>query len=138
MSSFVLTDARIEIDANVVSTDANQVSLSYEAETQDDTAFGDDTRSSAGGLKNWSAEVTFLQDFAAAGIDSIMFPLVGTTVTVKFRSTTAAIGGSNPEYTGSAVISSYSPFGGSVGDMATANVSMVPGGASPTLARNTS
>lgn len=135
MGTIALTDARIEIDSNVVSDDANQVSLNYEAESLDDTSFGDDTRSSKGGLKNWSGDVQFIQDFANAEIDSILFPLVGTTVVLKFRATSDAISTSNPEYTGTALIQSYAPLGNSVGELAGASITFEAAG---TLARNTS
>lgn len=135
MATFVLTDAVITIDGTDLSDHGNQVSVSYEAETQDDTAFGDDTRSNSGGLKNWSMDITFLQDFAASEVDATLFPLVGTTVTVAVRSTSSAVGSTNPSYTGTALIQSYSPFGNSVGDQATASVSCVAAG---TLSRATS
>lgn len=138
MGKFVLTDAVIDVDGTVLSDRANQVSVTYEAETQDDTAFGHTTRSNAGGLKNWSMEITFLQDFAAAEVDATLFPLVGTTVTVKVKGDSAATSATNPEYSGEGLIQSYSPFGNSVGDQATASCSVVPGGTSPDLARNTS
>lgn len=134
MATRILTDARIEVDANVLSDDANQVELSYEAETQDDTVFGDDTRSNKGGLKNWTMSITFLQDWDAAAVDAILFPLVGSTVTVKLRPTSAAIGTGNPEYVGLGVLSSYTPMGNSVGELASAPVEFVAAG---TLARNT-
>lgn len=141
MATFVLTDARIAINGTDLSDHGNQVSISYEAETQDDTAFGDDTRSNAGGLKNWSASVTFLQDFASGEVDATLFPLVGTAVTVSFRGTSGAKSTTNPDYgdgTTTGLIQSYSPFGNSVGDMATASLEIVPGGSSPDLVRATS
>ena len=135
MATFVLTDAVITIDGTDLSDHGNQVSVSYEAESQDDTAFGDDTRSNAGGLKAWSMDITFLQDFAASNVDATMFPLVGTTVTVAVRGDSAAISATNPSYTGTGLIQSYSPFGNAVGDQATASVTVQAAG---TLSRATS
>lgn len=135
MATFVLTDAVITVDGTDLSDHGNQVSISYEAEAQDDTVFGDDTRSNAGGLKNWSMDVTFLQDFAASEVDATLFPLVGTTVTVAVRATSSAIGATNPSYTGTGLIQSYSPFGNSVGDQASASLSVACAG---TLSRATS
>lgn len=135
MATFVLTDAVITIGGTDLSDHGNQVSITYEAETQDDTVFGDDTRSNAGGLKNWSMDIEFLQDFAASEVDATLFPLVGTAVTVAVRATSDAVGATNPSYTGTGLIQSYSPFGNSVGDQASASVSVVPAG---TLSRATS
>ena len=133
MATFVLTDAVLDIDGTDLSDHGTQVSITYEAEAQDDTVFGDDTRSNAGGLKSWSMSIEFLQDFAASEVDATLFPLVGTTVTVKARGDSAAISTTNPSYEGTGLIQSYDPFGNSVGDMATASVSVQPAG---TLSRN--
>lgn len=138
MGTFVLTDAVITIDGTDLSDHGNQVTINYEAETQDDTAFGDDTRSNAGGLKNWSMDIQFLQDFDASQVDATLFPLVGTTFTVSVKADSATTSATNPEYTGSGLLTSYTPIGGSVGDQASSPISIVPGGSSPTLTRATS
>lgn len=136
--SFVSTDAVIVIDGVDLSDQCNQLSLSYEAETQDDTTFGNDTRSNVGGLKNWGVEATFLQDEAAGQVGAILFALVGTTATISIKETSAAVSASNPDYgegVTTGLISSAPPMGNSVGDLATTSVTIIPGGASPTLTR---
>jgi hypothetical protein len=125
MAEIVLTDARIEIDANVVSDHGNQVSITYEAETQDDTTFGNTTRSNKGGLKNWQMELNFVQEFSAE-LDAILFPLVGTDFIIKVRPASGAIGASNPEYSARGILTNYAPIGGSVGDLAAAPITILP------------
>jgi len=136
VATFVLTDASITINAVDLSDHSNQVSVSYEAESQDDTVFGDDTRSAIGGLKNWSMSITFLQDYASSQVDDTLFDIVGTTVALIVKPTSDAISTTNPAYTATGLIQSYSPMGQSVGDMASATVSIVPGGTAPTLLRD--
>lgn len=136
MATIALTDAYISFGtAGVIDADSNQVSLTYSAEVLDDTAFGDSTRSSKGGLKNWSADVTIIQNFAASAIDSKLFPLVGTTATLAIRPTSSAKGGSNPEYTGTALFADYNIVGNSVGELAQATISFRSAG---DLSRSTS
>ena len=135
MTTEVLTDARVEYDSVDLSAFVTSVALTYESEAQDDTAMGDDTRSNLGGLKNWSAEIEFNQDFAASGPDATLFAKVGSIANLKIRKTSAAIGSTNPEYSGDALLTSYPPFGNSVGDKATTSASFVPGGTNNTLAR---
>ncbi len=140
MATKVLTDAVIILGGVNLSDHANQVTLNYEAETQDDTVFGDDTRSAAGGLKNWSVEVSFLQDFAAGSVDATLFALIGTTATWSIKGDSAATGVDNPAFGNNVTTGlfvSAPPLGNSVGDMAGTSVSIVPGGASPTLVRAT-
>lgn len=134
MSSLVLTDAHIIVNAVTLSASGRQVSFTYEAEPQDDTAFGDTTHSRLGGLKDWSADIEFNQDFAAGNVDATLFPIVGTVVTVEFRPTSGARSGTNPGYTGSALVASYQPFGNSVGEAARARCRLMAAG---TLTRAT-
>lgn len=138
MATTTLTNAFFEFDTVDLSSYVRSVTLSYEAETGDDTAMGDDTRSNLAGLYNWSIEVEFNQDYDASAVDDTLFAKVGKTGTVKVRNDAGAISTTNPEFSGDAVLTSYPPLGGSVGDVHTTSASFVPGGASPTLTRSTS
>lgn len=135
MAEFVFTDASVVINAVDLSDHVRQVTLNYSAELQDDTAMGDDTRSRIGGLKDWSMELEFNQDFAAAEVDVTLFPLVGSTFTVTLKPTSAAVSATNPSYSGTGILESYPPLGGSVGDLATTSVTIQAAG---TLTRATS
>lgn len=129
MASFAFTDARVEINSVVMSSFVRSVTLNVEAEDLEDTAMGDTFRSRIGGLKDWSVDVEFNQDFAASAVDVTIFPLLGTVVNVKVRPTSAAISATNPEYSGSVLINEYNPLDGSVGDLATTSVSWPGAGA---------
>lgn len=135
MPNLVLTDAYISIGGNVMSTKANSVSINASVATQDDTAFGDTTKSNMAGLKDWSMDVEMNQDYAAADVDSILWPLLGTTVAIEVRPTSSAVGAGNPKYTATGLITSYNPIGGKVGDKAACKLTLVPGGATPALTR---
>lgn len=134
MASLVLTDAFVSLGGTDVSTYVRSVRLPLEVETLDDTTMGDTTRINKGGLKSWTCEIEWQQDFADNLIDEILFGLVGTTFTLIVRPTSSAVGTSNPNYTGTGLLSSYQPFGQSVGDLATATTTIVSAG---TLSRAT-
>ena len=135
MAKFVLTDVFVSVDGNDLSASCNSVSFPYGANEADDTHFGDTTHQMIGGLKNWSFDAEFSQDFAASNVDSILFPLVGTVVTVIMRPTSAAVSATNPNFTGSALLSQYTPLQGAVGDKAKTTIHMISSG---TLSRATS
>ena len=135
MAEFVFTDASVVVNAVDLSDHVRQVTLNYSAELQDDTAMGDDTRSRIGGLKDWSMEVEFNQDFAASEVDVTLFGLVGTTFTVTLKPTSGAVSATNPSYSGTGILESYPPMGGSVGDIATTSITIQAAG---TLTRATS
>lgn len=122
MATLVFIDGFVSIDSNDVSDHVVSVTLNYEGEVIDETAMKDTTRTAKGGLLAWSFEVELQQDFATSQIDSIMFPLVNTVVTVIFRPTTASVSTANPNYTGSALITNWPPFGNAVGELAMATL----------------
>ena len=134
MATFAFIDARIELNSVVMSAMATSVTLKVNADELEDTAFGDTFRTRLGGLKDWTVDVDFNSDFAASQVDQTLFPLLGTLVTIKLRPTSAAIGTTNPEYSGSVLITEYTPLDGGVGDLAKVSVSW-PG--SGVLARAT-
>lgn len=134
MASLAFTDGRFELNSVVLSTFTTSVKLEISAEALDDTAMGDTYHSRIGGLKDWSAEVEMNQDFAASAPDVSLFSILGTVVTAKFRATSAAISTTNPEYSGSVLVESVTPFGNGVGDLAKVTVKLSGAG---TLARAT-
>jgi predicted secreted protein len=121
----VLTDARVEINSVVLSDHSNDVKVAYGAEIKEKTAFGETTKSKLPGVKDWSVDITFMQDFDAAKVDATLFSLVGAAAfPVKIRRTTAVISATNPEFQGNALLASYSPISGKHGDVHTVSVKL--------------
>lgn len=122
MASLAFTDARVEINAVDLSDWVTSVELPVEFEELEDTAMGDSARSRIAGLQDSSVSITFNQDFAAAAVDTTIWPLIKTIVVIKVRPTSAAISATNPEYVGSYLISQWNPFNNEVGDLAQVEV----------------
>lgn len=135
MAEFVFTNAFLSIGGVDLSDHVRSVTLNYSAEMQDKTAMGDLTRTRLGGLLDWSLEVNFNQDFAASNVDATLFPLVGTSPAIVLRGDAGVVSATNPEFQGNAVLESYAPLGGNVGDMAETPVTFPGDG---TLTRATS
>jgi len=121
MATFVLTDATLTVGGTDLSDHIRCISLDYGAELQDDTVMGDTTRSVAGGLMTWAFTVEWLQDYAVGEVDATLFSLVGTSVALVGKPTSASVSTTNPSYSGSGILGSYNPMGGGVGDQATAS-----------------
>lgn len=132
MASFAFIDCRLEVNSVVLSGFARAVTLNISADELDTTTFGNIYRTRIAGLADWSVQLEFNSDFAASAVDATLHPLLRSTTTVKVRPTTASIAATNPEYSGSALVSQYNPFGNSVGDLATVSVQWPGAG---TLAR---
>lgn len=133
MGSFAFIDARVEINSVDMSAFAKSVTLNVSADELDDTAFGDTYRSRIGGLKDWTVDIEWNQDFANGAVDATIWPLFGTVTSIKIRPTSSAISATNPEYSGSVLVNAYSPADGSVGDLASTSVSW-PGASALTRA----
>lgn len=129
MASFALTNAYVTVNAVDLSAFTRSVTLNVEAEDLEDTAMGDTYRSRIAGLKDWSVDIEWNQDFAASAVDVTVFALLGTVVAVQVKPVNAAISTTNPQYSGNVLVSEYSPLDGSVGDLATTSVSWPGAGA---------
>jgi hypothetical protein len=123
MAKFAATDFSVTINGGTVSTNLNSVELAQEADDLETTAFGSTGwRTRIGGLKNASLTLNFMQDFGAASIDETLNELLGTIATVTIKPTSAGVSATNPVYTANCLVTQYSPFASSVGDIATLSV----------------
>ena len=130
MAAFALTDAFLSIGGTNISSYIKSVELTLNGETVDVTAMSSTSwRSFVAGLRDWEISVTCNADMAATLLDSIMWPLYQTSQTIILRATSAALGTSNPNYTGSAIVVPGSIVGGSVGDAAETSFTLRGSGA---------
>lgn len=127
MAQIVLTNADITVNGVVLSDRANSVTLTYEIEAVETTAFGTN-RAFVGGLQNIAIDVEFMQDFAASEVEATIFPVVGTQTTVTVRPSAAATSTTNPLYTVSGTyLASHTPVAAAVGELAMTSLSFAGG-----------
>ncbi|MFN0088674.1 MAG: hypothetical protein ACKVWR_00170 [Acidimicrobiales bacterium] len=130
MATFAMTDCYIAIAGSDRSAHIKKVAIGVDAAELDVTDFASGGWTDVqGGLKSGQIQLTFQQDMAASSIDSIMWPLLGTVATFEIRATNAAVGTSNPKYTGSFFIKTWKPLDGDVGALATVDVTFPTSGA---------
>ncbi len=127
MGVYTFVNGYLSVAGTDLSARVKSMTLATGVEVQDPSAMGVNTRLALAGLGTWSLTVTFNQDYAAGNVDAVLSALVGPNLTAAliFRPDAGAQSPTNPEYTGTAVVSSYQPIGGSVGDLATAPVTFV-------------
>jgi hypothetical protein len=123
MAKFAATDYDITINGASFSTNLNSVELTQEADDLETTAFGQGWRTRIGGLRNANITLNFMQDFGAASVDATLNPLLGSIATVVVKPTSGSVSSTNPAYTALCLVTQYSPFASSVGDLATLSVS---------------
>ena len=68
-----------------------------------------------GGVKKGSLAVEFVKDADLSGLDAAMFAALGTVITFEISKTSDAAGATNPHYTGSLLVTQWTPIAGAVG-----------------------
>lgn len=68
-----------------------------------------------GGIFKGTLAVEWVKDADLSGLDAAMFAALGATQTFLIRQTSAALGADNPKYTGSVLVTQWSPIQGSLG-----------------------
>jgi hypothetical protein len=123
MAKLVLTNAVVKINSVDYSANVNQVEIAVTADEVDTTAFSSTGwRTVTGGLKSGSVTLSFHNDFAAGALDGALWPLFNTLATVVVLPNGTTAGTSNPSYTFTALVNNLTPISGSVGDLATQNL----------------
>lgn len=138
MATVAYTNAYLSVNGNDLSSHVSELTLNYSSEMLDETAMGDSNRVFKGGLKNWSVDVTFHQDFSAGGPDAILFPLVGVTACIELRPRNSCSTAINPSFSATAILDAYPPMAGAVGDLLDVTGTFQPGGSAPNLTRASS
>jgi hypothetical protein len=128
MSKIVLTDAEIIINSVGLSDLSNSVTINYEVDSVEVTAFGDTGHNFTGGLRNLSVEVALMQDYANGKTEATIYPLVGTTTTLVIKPTSGLDSPTNPRYTiTGAFLASHTPVAGAVGELSMTTLTFTGG-----------
>lgn len=115
MATQTLTNCKLYVAGFDLSGDMNALSLTYAAELQDATTFGQDTRIRKGSLRTIVAEHQGLWSAGTGEPDDVLFSRIGTSnVPISLCPTTGAVGEVAFLFRG--VHAAYNP-GGSIGDM---------------------
>lgn len=127
MAVQVLTNASISIGGTDFAARSNSVTLNYEVDSVEVTAFGGNHQFT-GGLQNNSVEITLMQDFAATQVESVIYPLVGTTTTLIIIPVNTTVSSTNPRYTiTNAYLAAHTPVAGAVGELAMTTLTFTGG-----------
>ena len=129
MARIVLTNAVVKINSVDLSDHVASVELAQEVEEVETTAFGDSARTRTGGLANNSLSLDFHQDFASASVDDTLNGLVGGTASFEILPNGTAVSATNPKYTGTVLLTEWTPVSGAIGELATASITWPISGA---------
>jgi hypothetical protein len=119
MAKVVLKDASIVVNTVDLSTRCDQITIEDSAEEVDVTTFqGNGYREFMQGLKDATVTASFFQDFASGSVHSTLNAVYqsGATFDVVIKGDDAAVSATNPSFTITCRLFSYSPISGSVGE----------------------
>lgn len=124
MAKFVLKNALVSVNSVDLSNRSSKVTVETQFDPVDVTSFGGTYKEIIQGMGDAKITVSFFQDFAAAEVDATLWPLSqsGATFPITVRPTNSAKSATNPSYEMTAVLLSYNPIDGSVGDASTTDV----------------
>ncbi len=114
----------LDINGTNLENRASSLEITTEYDEVDFTTFCSDFKEFGQGLGDVTWTVDFFQDFAAASVDAILFPLSqsGGTFLMKASPGSEAVSATNPMYQMGARVFSYSPIAGAVGEASTTSV----------------
>jgi hypothetical protein len=121
VAKFTLTDAYININGVTLSDHARSITIEDTRAQVDFTAFGATSLVYGKGLGDAKFTVEFYQDFAAASVHATLQPLISSTTpfTIEARYTSGARSTTNPGFSMTALLFTYNPLSGSIGDAST-------------------
>lgn len=141
MAVFVLRNAWVKINGtNDISDHVSEVSVNMTAADVDVTAMGAGGHQRILGIRDDSFTLTAFSDFAANSLDAIMYPLftasnnAGSLFLVEVAANGSTISSTNPKYSGTVILTEYTPISGAVGDASTTSLTLPVNG---TITRGT-
>ena len=115
--------AIVSINSVALSDHATAATLEITYDDVDTTAFGDSVRTRIAGLGDATVNITWNQDYASSEIDATFNGIVGTVVAFELTPTSGSVSATNPKYTGSVLVSSYTPIAAEIGALSTITTS---------------
>ena len=131
MAKFVVTSTSVTVNSVDVSASCARAELSINASEVETTDFGSAGYVEViGGLKSGTVSLDFHSDFGAGGVSETFAGLIGTVIPiVLIAGNGTEASGTTPSYSFNALVTSFTPVSGAVGDLATFSVSFPTSGA---------
>lgn len=120
MAKFVMKNATVTVNGTDLSDHVAEFSFEARQPEVDSSALGTGWRTFVSGIKEGTVTLTLHQDFAASNVNATINPLLGSYATVIASGT---FGGVATSGTAVAYVSTVTPIGGALGDLAVMNIS---------------
>ena len=121
--------AAVTVNSVDLSDHITQASMDVDYDQISTTSFGDSVETLVSGIGRGTVNITFNQDYAASEVDATLNGLVGTATAVEMTPAAGAVSATNPKYSCSCLVTSYTPVSAEVNSLASLSVSWPISGA---------
>ena len=118
----VITNATVTIGSVDLSSSIRKVTLNTSRAELDTTTFGSTAKRRVAGLADNKVSIDFNQDFSASSVEATLYTLIGSTTTIVIKPNGTTASATNPSYTFTALVTSWTPLDAQVGELASATI----------------
>jgi hypothetical protein len=124
MAIFMGNKVAVIAGTTTISDHVSTVSLAREIDQVEITAMNDNLANFIGGVERSVLNLEVFNDFAAASVNSLFEDALGTKLNIKLIPVSGTVSATNPSYTMSCLVSSWTPVNGAVDAVASVSVSL--------------
>jgi hypothetical protein len=124
MAIFMGNKVAVIVGTTTISDHVSTVSLAREIDQVEITAMSDNVQNMIGGVERPTLSLEVYNDFAAASVNSLFEDALGTKLNIKLIPVAGTVSATNPSYTMSCLVSSWTPINGAIDSVSSVSVSL--------------
>jgi hypothetical protein len=124
MAIFMGNKVAVIVGTTTITDHVSTVSLTREIDQVEITAMSDNIQNMIGGVERPTLGLELYNDFAASSVNSLFEDALGTKLNIKLIPVAGTVTATNPSYTMSCLISSWTPVNGAIDSVASVSVSL--------------
>jgi len=124
MAIFMGNKVAVIVGTSTITDHVSTVSLAREIDQVEITAMNDTVQNMIGGIERPTLNLELYNDFASASVNALFEDALGTKLNIKLIPVSGTVSATNPSYTRSGLISSWTPVNGAVDAVASVSVSL--------------
>ena len=112
------------VGTTTITDHVSTVSLAREIDQVEITAMNDTLANVIGGVERSTVNLELYNDFASGSVNSLFEDALGTKLNIKLIPVSGTVSATNPSYTMSCLVSSWTPVNGAIDSVASVSVSL--------------
>ena len=124
MAIFMGNKVAVIVGTTTITDHVSTVSRTREIDQVEITAMSDTIQNMIGGVERPTLSLELYNDFAASSVNSLFEDALGTKLNIKLIPVAGTVTATNPSYTMSCLISSWTPVNGAIDSVASVSVSI--------------